>query len=383
MGLEGGKTWLRRTVEKIETRNSAANPDYDPEDSGMTIGEILQTEIDSKAFGTMLEGMRDSAEAQEVALRLRAGTPEPDDLKKLEKYRNEYVDRKKRAEDLSAALDQHVGFLRSTSASLNALCGTFGEGAYLSVTRRGLFEKVMANPAEFKRIETQFKKLLDVEKGADDVENSMDARISKFCAKHELSDGQISKLLDEPDAAKRTAAIQGVLRGEMWFLHRWADWGLQKIGLPSSVKEAKSIAAIRDEVEAYAANREVLAKKSGNLLAALVSKNPELRNALATVVPGSTPEVKDGIATTMSYKESRSGTISQKDFKSEWEKFLERRAIDDFASRPDAMKNALRSTFTREYAAKNRTDRKGFWASIFDIMFAKKIESKKMQDMLN
>ena len=116
-----------------------------------------------------------------------------------------------------------------------------------------------------------------------------------------------------------------------------------------------------------------LVDKAGNALAMLVSKNPELRNALMTMKPDEEPKVKDGIDTTMSFAETKERSIKPAELGDSWKQYLANRHLD-FAKMSSGAQDSVRDQFTKRYVAEKTTDTKGFWAKVVAVLMGEKIK---------
>jgi hypothetical protein len=376
MALEGSKTWLRRTVEKKEadaTATSATSEAAEIE-AGPTIPEILHDPSESKSFGQMLASKNDP-DLIKLGARLRSGTPDEADMKLAQKYRTEYLEQKERAEELNGTLDTRFDEILRSSPDLAAACEAFGKDNYLSVLKRGLAELVMKDPKAFAKIEKRYTLLADAERNINDPEAPLNKKISDFCKKYSLTEDRMNALLQEPDAAKRTKNIQDVYRDEMSFFGRWMDKRDQKHGRVSSLDHATYMADATDEIEAILADRMKLLERSGNVLTGLISKNPDLRNALISAKPGEEPKLKEGIDSTMSFAETQAKTIKLKEFDSGWRKYLNDKRINDFSTLDTVSQDVEREQFMDEYTKQQVANNKGFWAGVLEYMLSTKLRA--------
>ena len=369
MALEG-KTWLRRMADKKEAEAAAAHTEGEEHiENGPTIQEILHDPDDSKAFGQMLETKNDPS-LTEFGARMRSGKLDDADIKLAAKYRAEYLDTKDRAEKLNDMIDKRFDALRQASPDIDTLCKTFGQDNYVAVLKQGLSELAMRDPAEFKKIERKYAKLADAEAELDSPTNDINQKIRVFLADNpQISEAQFEQLMSEPDQAKRTQKIREELQGQMGFLRRWADQRNFRKGRLSSFDFARNVSRTVEEGAQLDVDRAKLLKSSGNAIAALVSKNPELRNALMTARPGEAPKIENGIDTNMSFSDAKSQTIKLGKIHKDWIDYLNSHGLyDAFEHGAPDVQDSMRETYWKRYT-KEQARGRGFWASVMSFVF--------------
>lgn len=373
MSLEG-KTWMRRAVDKKAEDALAASPSPDSENGGPTIPEILHDDASSREFGQMLETKKDPR-LLELGARLRSGTPEEADLKEAEKYREEFLNWKQRAETLNETIDTRFDELRGVCPDLDDACKAWGAENYKSVLKAGLAEMPFKDPAAFAKLEKNYLKVAASEKAIDDPENMYNKRLTEFCQKHRLDEDTVFETLSEQNFGRRKAEMQRVIRDQMVFLDRWVDnWRLWR-GQPSSKTDAEMMSHLRDAQGRELAKHEALVRGAGGVLVSLVSKNPELRNALASARPGEGPKVKEGIASTASFAEVRERTFNRGDIRQKWVDSLNDWGINNFSAMSPLGQDAIRDRFAKQYVKNQMGGQKGFWAMVIEWLLGDKFKS--------
>src|SRR3989344_5726270 len=375
MTLEGSKTWLRRGLEKRDRDAAVAKPETEQQaDSGPTIQQILNDPQDSESLGQMIDSKKDKA-LNELAQRLLEGNTNENDITELQKVRAEFLEKKSRAESLVASVEGRFADLRASSSTLDVACTTLGSENYLSVLKQGLSELVMSDPKAFETIEKQYAAQEKSEKQLDDPENPANKKIADFVTKYRLSEDRFDALMAESDPVKRIEKIREVIHGEMYFWQRWIDESKAGKGKVSSVDWAKDIADEVQRQEKVLNRHTKLIEKSGNVLVALVSKRPELRNALLNARPGEEPKITGGISSKTSFAEAREQNRNPEAVKEAWEIYKESRGIRDFDRKAPSVRQSTQDQFLNRYAHEQAARKTGFWAAIFELIFGNWIKT--------
>jgi len=388
---ESPKTWSRKTLEKKENESKIANPEAT--DTGPTIIDLLHNEEDSRLLfqmvDTKIDAMRSDKNKEAMlafAARIRSGQLDEKDDKEIQKLRSEFLETKERVRSLSEEVEKRMVEMCSKSPSLNAACVTWGREKYVSIIQQGLLEKAFKNPTEFKKIEGHLELIAASEKAIDDPNNPFNKRVTEFQQKVNASDYTVTNVISEKDPAKRIEQIQRMYREQMGWWSNVRDWWRQSHGGTSTLDTAKDLSKTIDDQKAGLDTHMELIEKGGGILTALVSKNPELRNALMTMKPEEDPKLKGGIDTTMSFAEAKEQprTVSEKETTAAWHTYKEDHGLDTFKDMDPWLQEKHRGAFIDRFTRQKTEKVLGFWAKVFIYLLTNKIKTDpKLKNTLN
>ncbi|MES2314846.1 MAG: hypothetical protein V4524_02830 [Patescibacteria group bacterium] len=368
MALDTYKQEQERLAKEEEIKLHG-EPEEEKEE--LTLKTIMANKEQSALFAKMIKDSGD-ATAAEITGRFMNGAPGEDDLDAMEEYRAQFEKRMNQVESVNGELSaEFIADLGEQSPDFKKILKALGSEASSEMIKDKMADLAVSDPDRFDTIVKKVEKLQEFKKGTyKDVEDA----VKKMAEENNIDADAYMKALAIADEGEREKALQDLVRNQWGFAHKTADSLFSFFG-GGSAKIAEKLADEKGTVDEVHAALDKHKKGIGKVLAASVTGNEDMRNALAKSVLGE-PVKKERV----NMKESRDLLPKETDIDKQWIPFRDAFAVGGkkWDALTDAEKDAGRAVFGDKMKAesKKKAKDKGFWASLFDSLFGSLVDSK-------
>ena len=332
-----------------------------PPRRGFTLAEILQDKSNSHLFGRILE--RDGQ--QDLALRLKEGKVEGDDIGLLEEERLKFVEKIEESERIKKLLtEENVIAIARNHPDFATIINLLGPKKAIKAIQGQLKEICITDEDRFKAISEPIEEY-DSYKNGEYKKVGEDAE--KKCTAMGVSQQEYLDALTIGDPAEKEKALWKLAKGKHTKFRTALNYLTGKTTENFKGLQDSGVLLERSIVELDKYKEDI-----GNTLFLSISGNDDMLNALSReLVSENAPaaESKTGFA------DIKKETFNEKEFDEEWEA----EKIDkDYDSLGEPEQELIKSSFVERarshYEKKNKG--KGFWASVLSAFIEKKISNK-------
>jgi hypothetical protein len=317
--------------------------------TGPTLKEILANRENSRLFGELLS----EREETELAGNLLRGDLEIGDLRDLEGFRNEFVEILEQSKNLRESLTpENLREMIAHSSNLQEIYNLVGPKGIQEIMSRQLVSLAIRNPEEFKGLREILGRLDEERKNI----KVRDKEIKDLCKKYNVSEKELAKALRIEEEDERIKEIKRVVGKRMgiWRIFKW-----RKV-----VQKARKLDT-REEIETMLENLNRTRAEFGEVLAATISGNEEVKRELISVIKSESPERMRERA--FSFKEIAREMLPEEDFEKdildEWERYKTSKDIR-------VVSDGDREDFIDQFQKEKMKNKTGFWSDIFKVFFS-------------
>lgn len=341
-------------------------------DEGQSLKEILEDKGNFELYGELLKqkGKTDLAE------KLIENKIEPEDIKALTKYRNEFIKLSNETRESKEILNsfnlyEHIGV---RSKEFKTLLESVGHQNLTQLIEKHMLRIAVQNPGEF----TRFKKYLQTVK----ANYEKDAEITAIVNKYNLTDEELEAKLNIPSATERERQLKKLLESRTGWVQRWFG------GKKQAYADIGDTLTKLDRVDTKAMLNEVedSLTKLGKTLYDATSKNEEARKEFTSLIVGTEAEDTEAEEEQRaSFKEARGMWAEKTDIGNAWsahkQEVVEQlkkkgsktvKKWDDVSAK---MKNNERDKFIEAFTNKQVGRKVGVWAGLIRPMLKALVES--------
>lgn len=306
--------------------------------------EILADKTQSRLFGMYLE----AENASDMAQRLINGELTSDDFQTLEEYRQTFLERLERVENLKEAFGpREVEELVAHSPYLKDLAGAVGTGDISRAILKHLPEIAMREPDRFDDLDA-YADFIN-ENAADTLEKNKE--IAEFCKQYKLEEEDFLEALESADPAE---ALKKRLSAGLWFFKKY-----RKAKIAYNIEDL-DLEGVRKLLDRNGKDIQDL----GRVLQAFISENKEVRETLTASLRQEAPEKAPETVSFKEMKNSMNAVLQEKGTEEAWTKYKVAHPIGNGVSMDD-----LRSNFSRDLvSSKLPRGRKGLWGNVLEAM---------------
>ena len=325
---------------------------------GPTVKEILASPEQSALFGTYLE----SEGGQELAAKIHKGDLNAADFAALAEKRQEYLSILERSKTIVNSLDaQTLAQFAESSPELKTIMAAVGPDGIKGAFAKHLPKIAITDRDRFAGIENALTRIAESKNAI----KGQDEEIEKWCRENGVSENEYLRMLQNGNEGAKD--VVDALRDQ----YGW--W--KKLTTRKSTQVREMFYDSLDTVRTIEKNRAALSQNMGNmgsLLHLAMMDNPAVKEALIADLRKDTVERKEP---DMSFTEMKEGvktteSINGDEVRNAYEAFQK---ADENKDLDEA---SMLRTFSRAYTGdRMKKKKKGFWATIFQDIYASRIEN--------
>ena len=361
-----------RKLEQKMNRTPSAAPEPERAEylsPRLTLDEIKTTK--DKEFGAFIASAGKPKTMEHVWERYVLNESTAADVDQLATLVEEFNARTENAERLVHTFGDYFSEISQGSSELTRLSKNFGTEKLKTVTQKGLIEFAYKEPKTFAKIESHFKQL----EQTDEKEHALNATIQAFCDKHNLLEDELVEAMQHTDPEHRQKAVQLLMRHKMGFWDRIKDDFRNHVTQGGTLSQARGMSTRQREFVDIVTLKKTFLADAGSSLAALLSKNEDLRKALIHTAEEEV-EIDEGIQSHMSYDEARGDQFDVEKFEAHAARFKDR--IPNWDTLPSAAQDRAFETAWNGFERDEFKEKAGgFWAAIARFLFGKKKNEAK------
>lgn len=368
MALEG---FSRKLDAKMNPRPAAPEPAEETGSARLTLEQIRAQK--DKEFAAFIETEGKAKTMEGVWSRYLEKTSTPKDLDVLTGLVDRFNHQTEEAERVCRTFDDYLPEIAAASPEYAKYAKAFGDDRLKEVIKKGILEFTYSDRKKYDAID---KKFIELEK-LNAQERTLNKFVEDFCEKHHVIDDELVEAMQHKDMDERQRAIQLLIRHRMTFWERFKDDVRNHTIQGGTRSHARGMASRHGEFVRVEKSKDQFLKDAGSSLAALVSKNEMLRNALLHADVGEEVEITEGIQAQMGMEEAREAAKDTASFEEYAAKFKEER-IPNWDNMTDDQQDRAFETAWSSYAreAKKKMP-SGFWSVVSLILFGKRKEEMR------
>ena len=356
-------------MDQFRKNREKAKAEAMPQNESQTLAEILSDKKKGALFGELLK--RDGDE--ELAKRIAGKNLEPYDISILDKYRTEFTEKMAQVEKVEEMLsEESLMGIAQNHPDFKKIITLVGTEKAIIVIKSQLRDMCFMDENGFNAIAKPIELHNDYIEGEYKETNE---KVEKICKDMQITPEEYLSTLEIKDPQEKERKLKE-LSGRTYSgfkrainiisLGKWAkNEGLQNL------KDSET--SIEDSLFELEEHK----KNIGTALFISISDNENLRNAFSGELVGDKQVSKtEGRGFGDAKKEAPEKTFSEEDFNKDWEEYKKRNGYDSNPSYQEDMKDSFINEQVGK-SKKNSQENKGFWASIFEILFENKIKNKR------
>jgi|GEM_PF-4901640 len=347
---------------KQEKENKAAQPP-----AGHTVAEILKDKEKSDLFGQLLK--REGKE--ELALRLAEGKLEYGDMDLLESQRILFSEAMERSEKIGKMLSaESITELGRNNQNFERIVNLLGIERAAKVIRGQLMELAINDEQRFNRIG---QRLEDMEKYRKGEYKEINDQVEKLCKESGITPKEYLDALAIEDKKEKEKKLKE--------LAQKAHVGFKKfINIITLGKYGKNL-TLAKLMDGETSLEDVMKKldqyyeEIGQSLSYTVENNQSMRQAMSQELIGEKGATASQEGFGDAKKEAGDQKFDETKFDKEWEAYKKAADYDAHPGDQETIKDMFIDEQQKKYGGKGAEG--GFWASIFTVLFEKKIKNKR------
>ena len=278
-----------KAIEAEETRKKIESGEIEPEKESLSLASIMQDKEKTDLLGKMIDE-EGNPDGEALMTRLLNKKLEPGDVAKLDEYRERFSGKLEKAENINSEITTEmladIGALHPDFQKIIKQADSPEKAA--TMIKGQMNEVAMTDPTRFAHMTKEVEALQSFKKGEF---KRVYTETQELAKKMGVDTNQYMKTLAIKDEKERDKKLAGLVRaswgdGIIGSTRRGIDSITSLFGGSLSKAGAKELAEHKWKIDAAFTQLELHKKKIGEVLAATVEGNPQMREALAKSILG-------------------------------------------------------------------------------------------------